>query len=929
MRKKILIVVLVILILFGSTIPILYDQEADQETSTLLPGVNEYVTSADGDISDESILSFEETLPDDTLFYPDLFLNTTVIVANAGTYTGTGEINDWTATQVKDGTVWRASVTPADMELEFDGQDNLRGFDYAVYVTTSGGGDDPELYLYDFDATAYVKVYDISPNSWHNGTVYDPDYWDSNEGVKMKIEDEAGESAYWDYAEIQTHVMHLADSNHYAESFADVSDWQNLGSATMVSDGDVTTLTQTTGSGNGWSKSDVFAPVDWSDYYLEIRIVSVSYRWAMYLLGSAGFYTVQTDTSSVGTFKYHLSSSDAKLDVVDQFQLYVIGDDNTVVFDYLRVSPADESGLQHDGSTTEGVVTGGGSGGTMTTDGDYVSLIADGDGSTFDFFVDTTATQAKLDPDHYPFIEMQFHADDVGEDVRVQYYTTGYGDIQTQTAIVQTMRWNLRAATSSDVLKFRVWVYSGGTTRVKFLQIYSIANFTYAAHASTPVTNYAYVDANSDLRVSMTNGYWFGLYNDPAFTVAVASYPVWNITAGDLNPTGSNDFLFQPVVGSTENHYDEWRGGWDQSGTMTDYGFIFYSGSEFRISELKFIEDGTDPTIIRSNVNPPDPDDDEAVTLSSLVSDAVEVYTVKFNAIVYPGGFSDVDYSASEVVGDFWSYEFSSGDLIAGYYSFQVTASDGANENQHLTEFEYIDFTVRISAIVISPITFFGAGDDFGSMQISFEINKDCTYTIYEVSDSQAESATGTGSVTEGWNNIAWTKLDVVDSTVNFSIKFVSGSLTEYVNGSYGVAQTVFVLEDHMTTDHKTQLSVSGRITKDASWALYYDGSGSSSYSGSVSEGNFFLSWTKHETPGSHTWTLTFTNGSDSISVGGSFETYQYSIDDPPANVIPDPLEDWRVLQTTWQNIGIIIIILGIIGILIRDLNLNLPDMKD
>ena len=37
-------------------------------------------------------------------------------------------------------------------------------------------------------------------------------------------------------------------------------------------------------------------------------------------------------------------------------------------------------------------------------------------------------------------------------------------------------------------------------------------------------------------------------------------------------------------------------------------------------------------------------------------------------------------------------------------------------------------------------------------------------------------------------NNVAWKKLAVSDSVVNFSICFASGSLSAWVNGSYGVA---------------------------------------------------------------------------------------------------------------------------------------------
>jgi len=154
-----------------------------------------------------------------------------------------------------------------------------------------------------------------------------------------------------------------------------------------------------------------------------------------------------------------------------------------------------------------------------------------------------------------------------------------------------------------------------------------------------------------------------------------------------------------------------------------------------------------------------------------------------------------------------------------------------------------------------------------------------------------------------------------------------------WYNWSY-IVQTDFTLVDWQPSIEETTIAVSGTISKGATWDLYYDGSETASYSGTVSAGTFDrVSWTKHETPGYHYWKLTFTNGTDTISIGGVFYTYQTNIDDKPDGNTPDPDLDWRRTQTTWQNIMLVIIILALIAnwAFPKDINksLNLPNMKE
>jgi len=196
-------------------------------------------------------------------------------------------------------------------------------------------------------------------------------------------------------------------------------------------------------------------------------------------------------------------------------------------------------------------------------------------------------------------------------------------------------------------------------------------------------------------------------------------------------------------------------------------------------------------------------------------------------------------------------------------------------------------------------------------------------------------------SASEGFHSIA---RSTVVGTHNVTICITSDGNTYgryynvsdwvwWYNWSY-IVQTDFTLVDWVPSIEETTVAVSGTISKSATWDLYYDGSESASYSGSISAGYFDrISWTKHEVPGFHSWKLTFTNGTDTISIGGVFYTYQTNIDDKPDGNTPDPDLDWRFRQTTWQNIILVIIVIAILGswFFPKNINrsLNLPNMKE
>jgi len=316
--------------------------------------------------------------------------------------------------------------------------------------------------------------------------------------------------------------------------------------------------------------------------------------------------------------------------------------------------------------------------------------------------------------------------------------------------------------------------------------------------------------------------------------------------------------------------------------------------------------------VVRSSSTPNDPEDDETVTLSAVITDSVEVYKVHFDAIVYPAGFSDSAYYATEQTDNLWTYSFST--MTSGYYCFKIQATDGANTNS-LTEFAYIELTVREAAIIVEEITLIGAGEDFTMMTFSARINRDCSYTIYEESASSAEADTYSGSVTAPSFNLAWEKLDVEDSNVNFTIVFVSGALTYNYTSQYQVAQTTFYVEfyNHNGPDWSEYVTVTGRITKTATYTVYIDDAEATT--GTITDLDFDIEFSKTLTSTTreawHDWAIKFTNGSQTCWMNGTFYLWKNTPDQATGGGGDLGGDERRTIQM-WATIGAVI---GIIGL--------------
>ena len=806
-----------------------------------------FAISGDGDLSSESITSFSETTADDVMFYPDGVFESSIVFASSSLYHASIQSGSLGNTEAKDGaayviagsgTTWVSFnfTIPANIVIE-------GGFTTHIYAKS-----------YDVPISANIEIYDWTNNvwddtgsghtnsyAWYNETTSDPDHWTDTQ-VAVRVYDSQPTWVYTDYIDVIFEYMTLADSDHYAESFADVSDC-TTSDTSISTDGDLATITEN-GAGSTGRAYASFSSTDYFEYYYEFRIDSMTATTAdLEFWDGAAYNTLKTFTAA-GTYNGIISDVDAA--TMQRIGFLVGSEGGNIKPDYLRVGNNTSMGWQHDGSTTAGVTHESNDWSWITSsDGDKLTVTGNRSSSSdayswFDIEFDTTTTATDIERDYYPFFALKceltahqgtytgahvftdgYASDGIGEGFHKVWDYSTFSE-RTEYLNSKALSW---ATDSNDGIRFHL--YTDGTNQgytyvIDWAKAFSIANFTYTG-SGVGTDDYLYVDSGV-LYSSIDDGY-IELNHDPALSVS-DTYSIYNLTTSGTAPE------FSQYVSEWSTYSDDTRGA-TTSGTVTDIKLKFDSIET--ISAIKFIEDGTAPDILDKFVNPLDPDDDEGVTFTAVTYDAVEVYKVTLNAVVYPAGFSDVDYEMTEQTTDvLWSYEFST--LLAGYYLFEVEANDGAN-----TYSEYIPVTIRESTITVEEITLIGAGSDFTMMQFSARINKDCSYVIYEESENNAEAATHSGSVSEPSFNLAWTKLDTTDTNVNFTIKFTNDTLTYNYTSQYQVAQTALSVTSYDWGFSETNIAISFQTSKGGTYTVYLDDVQDST--GSFVTGSNFLTW--------------------------------------------------------------------------------------
>jgi hypothetical protein len=849
--------------------------------------INSPILSIDGNESTESITFFSETLQNDVLHYPDLFGIETPDNPYYMNY-----FSDWENGSLSDFVTVDSSVTGGYRSTELQlyvktknaGLYSVGKADVSIYGYTNSTGV-KEIRIYNNTLLNYQAVQSFSGGSyeWQNFTVTNPEYFGTNNEISLKIRFATGGSvseAFFDYIGVNYYYMTLADAEHYAEGFSDVSDWAIQTGNTPTSDDDVGSFH--VNGDNAWDYyyTNVPAITNMNGYYIEVRFSANEsgsllriYGFALddhagtsYALdGNANLFP----TTSWQTKRFPISH-DVALESI-RFHMKAPSSDTEVKFDYLRISPADEMGWQHDGSTVEGVTNDAESGFTYSTssDGDILGCNitrTSGSGSTFvevRFLFDTTTTVCDIERDYYPFWAINAKVSRSSSASSLMYFSVGsdsyWSTLETSISELSsytTLRLNHKASTSSNANEFaRIGGYLDATDDWLYIQTdwcmaYSIANYTYSA-SGVGTDDYLYVDSN--ILYSSVDSGTIELDYDPALSVS-DTYSVYNLTTSGTAPE------FSMYVSSWSTYSDDTRGA-TSSGTITDIKLRF-DGTE-DLSEIKFIEDGTSPVVVRSNANPVTPDDSEAVTLSAVVTDAIEVWTVKYNAIVYPSGFSDVDYSANEQSDNLWTYTFSAGTLNEGYYCFLISASDGANTNT-ATEYAYVDFTVGEVAITQFNLTLWQVNI------LDYHINIDWATawgnSTLQAYDNDSLQATGTDEDA----TLIFAKSSVVGVHV-LDFKISSGTNTIWKNNTqYEIAQDQIVLSNSFYGEDGDSWAFSATVNQNVNYYVYDNDT--LKESGTKTTGFFAISRDFVNTIGKHIVSIKFNTSLDSEWAGGSYD---------------------------------------------------------
>lgn len=543
------------------------------------------VSAVYGDVSPQSVLGFSETLDDDVLFYPDTFpLDETT--AYFGSNSEYWRLND------TDGTYWDSlgvnlevyfDVAPLDDSLPVD------GFDYFLY----SGIPDGNLSVFNATSDAWDFIITLA-NGWNNGSVdasYLPDSPYGNPYITFLLSG----AVYADYLGVAMKGMLLSDGT-YAESFADVGDWAGWVGSSISTDGDIITGENSASSGTLFGGYYTFAvPRSWAGCYLEGRLSlnsTTNINSAQIALYNAAF-------GGIGAIAFSASTSwqtcKAYISVTQDtkyigFSANVAGVANLSIYvDYLRISPANETGWQHDGSTTDGISSP--DGGTIATDGDNITLTADGDGSTFLIVADTTSTASAISCTYYPFFSFDIESGS-GNWALEQYDGSAYATLQSATAIsAGTKRFNMRAL-DTYVEWWRVTLTASSSLVSGFAKAYSIAEFSAGSitFAGCESDDLLYVDESGVLQLVATGetdgSYYITCWTGTIFSTNTATFNVWNIT------TDSDRIDFYAYAsGFTEYGYGITRGEL-ASGTLTGIKILIADGDgSASVSAITFIDD--------------------------------------------------------------------------------------------------------------------------------------------------------------------------------------------------------------------------------------------------------------------------------------------------------------------------------------------------
>jgi len=629
-RSKLITAVFLLLLYIG---PLIFISSYASSGVLTEPNINkDFSLSTEYETSDESILSFNETLPDDVLFYPD---SDNSLVQNAwddwDTDSGSLAIkyNDYNATKTNTTTEYDPSasggIQPSDsfvMAWGYRFQTNTVNVQFnftlpSVYTsltlntimsgsadsntlaTSNNGSLDGGWYIriWNWDTSSYVQLdYKNSGLTWGYSTALDidnADYFDNaTRTVMIKYSVYASDLyvGIWIYSSSITLGM-----TDYTESFADVSDWIGYGleaGDSYTTDGDLLEVEAANkGTDNDYDGCSHNISTFAADNYLEIR-----YKSNNTVLDKYYVILWDAETSSGGSQVIDLTKSTSWITtkvlttITAKFLTITIKTDVgnnpcKLEVDYLRLGNSTNMGWQHDGSTTDGVSDDGDEDFTYisSSDGDILTLDYTfdlGGGNQWgDFLIpfDMTTTPSDIETTYYPFFEIRWRCTEINDGM---VYLSIQGDGKKH----------------SPLGGYRTSVFGWTTERINFLAETTVGTNSYldfvflSADAGANATieiDYAKFDSIADYTVTQsgvgTDDYLYVsdgvLYSniddgyieanyDPALSVDTEIDGMWKLTTGSGTP--QSDYYIDAWAG-----YSSETEGYLASGTLTDFKLKF------------------------------------------------------------------------------------------------------------------------------------------------------------------------------------------------------------------------------------------------------------------------------------------------------------------------------------------------------------------
>ena len=574
-RSKLIVLVSFLLMLYiGPMI------SAEQIINKDFALATEYTTS------DQSITSFNETLPDDVLYYPDGDLVSDTVVASSGSSTGEHPAGSYISTHATGGDIYSNDDYNAPhitaINLEFSVPMSASGIAvsfYATYLYQTTTADVNEISVW--DGSSWDDYGDISNDqyipydeTWVNFTISSSYIIDETISIRGYLSNDDNIFIKVDYAEISYVAPITLSSSSYAVSFADVSGF-TTSDTSITTDGDVATITEN-GAGSTGRAYASFASTDFFEYYYEFRIVSMTATTAnLEFWDGAAYNTLKTFTSA-GTYKGIISDTDAT--TMQRISFLVGSESGNIKPDYLRISPANETGWQHDGSTTAGVTDDAQAEATYTysSDGDILTLNVTKtvylvDNPDVYFLFDTTSTAADVERDYYPFLDVYISSlSEVGCTVYMGFQGDGFR-LSGHRLTVGHNRINILSASSADADKTIIWFYGLDCYSVDdsfeigfdFGKAYSIAIYT-VTQSGTSIDDVLYV-SDGTLYCSGTSFTSITLDYDPSLSFATNTQADSTWTMTTTSGTPYIDFYITDWLGYTND-----TSGSFPSGTLTD-----------------------------------------------------------------------------------------------------------------------------------------------------------------------------------------------------------------------------------------------------------------------------------------------------------------------------------------------------------------------